>query len=432
MKKIEKIKHISSKPPFFHKFSFLDKYFVFFPVSGTLIEIDKESYRSLNLKNFPKDNFFQEEKEIYKNFDIKFENPKNLKSLCLIISQTCNMKCDYCFVDGGTYGKLNRLMSKKVAKDSIDFLIKNSKNFNLEVDFFGGEPLLNWKVVKEVVLYGEDRAKNFGKNLRFSLTTNGLLLSDEKIKFCNEHKVSLIISLDGPKEVNDKFRKLKNGRGSFDFVYPKVKNLVKNRDEGYYIRGTFTKETLSIFSYFKFFYQEGIKNISLEPVIIDEKNPLKIDKNSLKRVKKEYEKLGEYIYNERKSGKKINFYHFLISLQDGPCLGKMSFGCGAGVEYLAVDSLGNLFPCHFLTEFDEFKMGDIYNGIDIKKKEFFINLNDLSKKEICSKCWAKYLCGGGCIAHSYLVNKDPSIPPEDFCNLQKKRIEIGLFLNSIL
>ncbi len=430
MKKIERTKHIYSKPPFFHKFSFLKRFFVFFPISGSLIEIDKNSYNNLNLKNFPKNKFFLEELKIYKNFNPKFNKPENLKSLCLLVSQTCNMKCDYCFVDEGSYGKENRLMTSKVAKDSIDFLIKNSKNKNIEIDFFGGEPLLNWEVIKETIIYGLNESKKNNKNLRFSLTTNGTLLTDDKINFLNENKISLIISLDGPKEVNDKFRKFKNGNGSFDFIYPKVNNLIKKRDSGYYIRGTFTEETKSIFNSAKYLFENGFQNISLEPVVIEEVNPLKIKKESLKKIKKEYEKLGEYIFNERKKGNNLNFYHFLISLDEGPCLGKMSFGCGAGVEYLAVDSTGDLYPCHFLTEFDEFKMGNIYTGIDENLKKYFMNLNDLSKKPKCSNCWAKYLCGGGCIAHSYLVKGDPNLPPQDFCSLQKKRVEIGLFLNN--
>jgi len=431
VRKIERKKHISSKPPFFHKFSFLNRFFVFFPVSGTLIEIDKDSYKNLKLVNFPDDKFFLEEYEIYKNFNPNFNPPENLKSLCLLVSQTCNMKCDYCFVDGGSYGKENRLMSLKIAKDSVDFLLNISKNKNLEIDFFGGEPLLNWDVVKEVILYGKSEGEKKNKNLRFSLTTNGVLLTEDKIEFLNKNYVSLIISLDGPKEVNDKFRKLKNGYGTFDLIYPKIKKLIEKRDEGYYIRGTFTEETKSIFSTAKYFFEQGLKNISLEPVILEEKSTLAIKRDSLKKIEKEYEKLGEYIYNEKKKGKNLNFYHFLISLENGPCLGKMSFGCGAGVEYLAVDSNGDLYPCHFLTEFEEFKIGNIYKGIDENLKKYFIYLNDLSNKPKCSKCWAKYLCGGGCIAHSYLINKDPLIPPDEFCSLQKKRVEIGLFLNSI-
>lgn len=431
MKKIERIKHIYSKPPFFHKFSFLKRFFVFFPVSGTFIEIDKNSYQNLNLKIFPKNKFFLEEYDIYKNFNPKFNSPNNLKSLCLLVSQKCNMKCDYCFVDGGSFGKEDRLMSVKVAKDSVDFLIKNSKNRNIEIDFFGGEPLLNWDVVKETILYGLSEGKKNNKNLRFSLTTNGVLLTDDKIEFLNKNKISLIISLDGPKNVNDRFRKLKNGEGSFDLIYPKVVNLIKKRDDGYYIRGTFTEETKSIFLSAKFLFEEGFKNISLEPVIVDEKNPIKIKKDSMKKIKKDYEKIGEYIFNEKKKGNNLNFYHFLISLDEGPCLGKMSFGCGAGVEYLAVDSIGNLYPCHFLSEFDEFRIGNIYNGIDEELKDYFIKLNDLSNKPKCSSCWAKYLCGGGCIAHSYLINSDPLKPPLEFCSLQKKRVEIGLFLSNI-
>lgn len=430
MKKIERKKHISSKPPFFHKFSFLNRFFVFFPISGTLIEIDKDSYKNLKLSNFPQNNFFKDEYKIYKNFNLKFNPPENLKSLCLLVSQTCNMKCDYCFVDG-SINKNGDLMSLKVAKDSVDFLLKLSKNKNLEIDFFGGEPLLNWEVVKETILYGMAESKKKNKNLRFSLTTNGLLLTDDKIDFLNKNHVSLIISLDGPKKVNDKFRKLKNKDGTFNLIFPKIKNLIDKRSNGYYIRGTYTEKTKSIYSNAKYLFEVGFKNVSLEPVIINKENSLAINKNSLKKIKKEYEKLGEYLYNEKKKGRDLNFYHFLINLNGGPCLSKMSFGCGAGVEYIAVDSAGNLFPCHFLVEFEEFKMGNIYDGIDENLKKYFMYINNLSNKPKCSRCWAKYLCGGGCIAHSYLINSDPLIPPDEFCTLQKKRVEIGLFLNNI-
>lgn len=430
MKRIERKKHIYSKPPFFHKFSFLNRFFVFFPISGTLIEIDKDSYKNLKLSNFSLNKFFKEEYKIYKNINLKFNTPENLKSLCLLVSQTCNMKCDYCFVDG-SINKNSGLMSNQIAKDSVDFLLTVSKNKNLEIDFFGGEPLLNWEVVKETILYGMDESKKINKNLRFSLTTNGLLLTEEKIDFLNKNHVSLIISLDGPKNVNDKFRKLKNGDGTFNLIYPKIKNLIDKRGDGYYIRGTFTKETKSVYSNAKYLFESGFKNVSLEPVILNKKSSLAIDIDSLKKIKKEYEKLGKYLYNEKEKGNELNFYHFLINLNSGPCLGKMNFGCGAGVEYMAVDSAGNLYPCHFLVEFEEFKMGNIYDAVDKNLKKYFIKINNLSNKPKCSRCWAKYLCGGGCIAHSYLINNDPLIPPNEFCALQKKRIEIGLFLNNI-
>lgn len=430
MKKIERKKHISSKPPFFHKFSFLKRFFVFFPISGTLIEIDKDSYKNLKLSNFPLNKFFKDEYKIYKNFNLKFNPPENLKSLCLLVSQRCNMKCDYCFVDG-SINKKSGLMSIQIAKDSVDFLLKMSKNIHLEIDFFGGEPLLNWEVVKETILYGMAESKKKNKNLRFSLTTNGLLLTEDKINFLNSNCVSLIISLDGPKKVNDKFRKLKNGDGTFNLILPKIKNLIDKRGDGYYIRGTYTEKTKLIYSNAKYLFEIGFKNVSLEPVILDKENSLAINKKSLKKIKKEYEKLGEYLYNEKERGEVLNFYHFLINLNGGPCLGKMNFGCGAGVEYMAVDSAGNLYPCHFLVEFEEFKMGNIYDGIDENLKKYFIYINNLSNKPKCSRCWAKYLCGGGCIAHSYLINSDTLIPPNEFCTLQKKRVEIGLFLNNI-
>jgi uncharacterized protein len=426
---MEKRENLSFKPPFFHKFSILEKYFVFFPISGSLIEVDKETYLKLDEKDEIIDPFFIEEEEIWKKQEFKFDPPQNLKSLCLLISQSCNFKCDYCFVNEGKYNEKESLMEKDIAFKAVDFLIENSKTKHVEIDFFGGEPLLNWKVVKETIDYGYEKAKEYEKKLRFSLTTNGYLLDDEKINFLIENNVSLIISLDGPKEVNDSHRKLKNGDGTYDLIFDNIKKL---RDyEGYYIRGTFTNKTKEIFKSAKFLYENGFHNISLEPVILEKGNPLFINEIDIKKIKNEYEKLGKYIYEEKLKGNKLNFYHFNVDLSQGPCLGKMSFGCGAGVEYLAVDSKGDLYPCHFLKEFKEFKIGNLYNGIDLDKKDYFIELNKIDSKEKCRSCWAKYLCGGGCIAHFYFLNKDPKIPRDEFCELQKKRLEIALFLNSL-
>ncbi|MDI6860661.1 MAG: SPASM domain-containing protein [Caldisericia bacterium] len=429
MKKIEKIESLSFKPPLFHKFSFLNRFFVFFPITGSLIEVDKDFYFNLNENSLIDEPFLNEEKKIWEKYDVKFNPPKYLKSLCLLISQTCNMKCDYCFVNDGTFGDNESLMDENVSLKAVDFLIENSKTKHIEIDFFGGEPLINWKVVRKTIEYGGKRSKEYGKILRFSLTTNGVLLDEEKLNFLKENFVSLIISLDGPPEVNNLHRKMKNGSNSFDYVYKNIKNL-KNY-EGYYIRGTFTNKTKDIFENAKFFYENGFKNISLEPVILDKENPLSLKKEDLKELKKEYEKLGEYIYNEKLKGNKLNFYHFNIDLSNGPCLGKMNFGCGAGVEYLAVDTKGDIYPCHFLKEFKEFKVGNIFDGIDENKKNYFMYLNDINSKEKCKSCWAKYLCGGGCIAHSYFINSDPLKMPDDFCEIQKKRIEIGLLINSL-
>lgn len=429
MREREKKKNLSSKPEFFHKFSLFDRYFVFFPISGSLIEVDEYTFLNLEKDNENLDQFFYEEKKIWEEYDVKFDTPQNLKSICLLISQKCNFKCDYCFVHEGKYNEKESLMDKEISFKAVDFLIENSKTKNVEIDFFGGEPLLNWDVVKETIEYGYKVAKENGKRIRFSLTTNGALINDDRLNFLIENSVSLIISLDGPKEINDIHRKLDNERGTFDLIFEKIKKI-KNY-KGYYIRGTFTNKTKEIFKSALFFYENGFKNISLEPVILEEENPLCLKEKDIEDVMLEYEKLGKYIYEEKLKGNLLNFYHFHVDLSEGPCLGKMSFGCGAGVEYLAVDSKGDLYPCHFLKEFEEFKMGNVFDGIDKDKKNYFIEINKLDSKEKCKSCWAKYLCGGGCIAHFYFLNKDPNIPREEFCELQKKRLEIGLFLNSL-
>jgi len=244
-----------SKPPLFHKFEVLGHFFLFFPISGTLVEIEKEDFLHLSEDNYPEDELFKEERVIWEKGPPKFKPPTSLKSMCLLISQTCNMKCSYCFVDGGTYGGKERLMSEKLAKDAILYLLDNAKTRNVEVDFFGGEPLLNWKVVKETVIFGKREAEKKNKRIRFSLTTNGVLLNEDKMDFFDEYKVSLILSLDGPKSINDMYRKMKDGRGSFDFVWDKIKMVRDRREEGYYVRGTFTRKVLNIGEISRFFWE---------------------------------------------------------------------------------------------------------------------------------------------------------------------------------
>lgn len=430
MKETQKRETGSSKPPFFHKFEVLNHFFLFFPISGTLVEVDKDDFSNLSEDNYPEDAFFKEEREIWEKGPPKFKPPTFLKSMCLLVSQTCNMKCSYCFVDGGTYGGKERLMSEKIAKDAILYLLNNAKTRNVEVDFFGGEPLLNWKVVKETVVFGNREAEKRNKRIRFSLTTNGVLLNEEKMDFFDEYKVSLILSLDGPKSINDMYRKMKDGRGSFDFVWDKIKMVRDRRNEGYYIRGTFTRKNLNIGEISRFFWENKFPYLSLEPAILPEENEMAIRKEDLSKIIDEYEKMAKEIYERRKIGEDYHFYHFNIDLEGGPCIGKMSFGCGAGVEYIAIDTNGDIYPCHWFSEFPQMKMGNIYTGIDEEKKKIFVQANILDNKK-CKTCWAKYLCGGGCIAHSYLRYKDLFKPPEEFCTLQKRRIEIGLFLNSI-
>lgn len=430
MKETQRKEIGSSKPQFFHKFEVLDHFFLFFPISGSLIEVGKSDYFNVSVDSYPPNDFFKEEREIWENRSLKFKPPVYLKSMCLLVSQTCNMKCSYCFVDGGSFGGDERLMSERVAKDSILYLLNNSKIRNVEVDFFGGEPLLNWEVVKKTIIFGKGEAEKRKKRIRFSLTTNGVLLNQEKMDFFDKYKVSLIFSLDGPKSINDMYRKMRDGRRSFSFVWDKAKMLRDRRSEGYYIRGTFTRKNLNIKEISNFFWKNEFPYLSLEPAILPEDNGMAIKNEDLSIILKEYEDVAEEIYKRRRKGENYHFYHFNIDLEGGPCTGKMSFGCGAGVEYMAVDVNGDIYPCHWFSEFPEMRMGNIYTGIDEAKRKKFIEANILDNKK-CKTCWAKYLCGGGCLAHSYLRYKDLFTPPEEFCTLQKRRIEIGLFLNSI-
>ncbi len=355
-----------------------------------------------------------------------------VKALCLHIAHDCNLKCKYCFAEEGEYHGKRELMSLEVGKKAIDFLIKASgTRKNLEVDFFGGEPLMNFDVVKGIVEYARSIEKENGKNFRFTITTNGILLNDEIMDYINKNMHNVVLSIDGRKEVNDRMRVRAGGQGSYDAIVPKFQKLAESRNQtGYYVRGTFTKHNLDFGKDVMHLADLGFKQISIEPVVADSSEDYAISEEDLPVIFAEYEKLAKDILERRKSGQWFNFFHFMIDLTGGPCVTKRLVGCGSGTEYLAVTPNGDLYPCHQFAGREEFKMGNVDTGVvkhNIRKE--FEQCNVYSKPE-CKKCWAKFYCSGGCTANSFNTHGDLITPYEIGCEMQKKRIECAIMIKA--
>ena len=353
-----------------------------------------------------------------------------VKSMCLNIAHDCNLKCKYCFASTGDFGTSRKLMSEKVAKKSIDFLIKNSgSRHNLEVDFFGGEPLINFEVIKDTVMYARGLEKKCNKNFRFTVTTNGLLLKDDVIDFINKEMSNVVLSMDGRKEINDFCRKTNSDKGSYDVIVPKFQKLVNNRkDKDYYIRGTFTKRNLDFSKDVMHLNDLGFEQISVEPVTCEKTSVFAIREKDLEKIKNEYENLTNLMINVRKNGKYFNFFHFMLDLDSGPCILKKLKGCSCGVEYVAVTPEGDIYPCHQFVGKDEWKMGNVLDDtFNLNLREVFINANIYTKKD-CKRCWARFYCSGGCNANNFNENKDILKPHKIMCELQKKRLECAVIL----
>lgn len=365
-------------------------------------------------------------KEEYININY---NPQNVvKALCLHVAHDCNLKCEYCFASQGDFKGQRLLMPLEIGKKALEFLVENSGNRrNLEVDFFGGEPLMNFDVVKELVKYGRELEKKHNKRFRFTITTNGILLNDDNMKFINENMDNVVLSLDGRKEVNDRMRKTLNGNGSFDIIVPKFLELVKLRgDKLYYVRGTFTSHNLDFSKDVLKLNEIGFDSISVEPVVASAENDYAILEEHLETILNEYEELSSKYIELKKAGKGFEFFHFMIDLNQGPCLIKRVVGCGAGVEYLAVTPEGDLYPCHQFVGNEEFKMGDVFTGVSNEElREKFKKANVLTKSE-CRECWARFYCSGGCHANAYNFNKDITKPYKIGCEMEKKRIECAI------
>jgi len=362
-----------------------------------------------------------------------------VKSMCLLIAHDCNMKCEYCFADEGCFGGERNWMTEEVAKTAIDFLIEKScSRHNLEVDFFGGEPLLNFGVVKKTVEYARSLEQKHNKTFRFTITTNGVLLDDEKIDFINREMSNAVLSLDGRKEVHDRIRTKKDGGGTYDAVVSKFQKLVSLRKSNlpdkkdYYLRGTFTRYNLDFTNDVFHIAELGFDQLSVEPVVAPDSAPYSLRKEDLPRIFNEYETLAKRIVERRNNGGYFNFFHFMIDLEGGPCAIKRVKGCGCGNEYVAIAANGDIYPCHQFVGVAAKKMGSVMDGsIDLTMKSEFAAA-DIFTKEECQKCWAKFFCSGGCNANNYLYRGNILKPYEMSCEMERKRIECAVMIKAAL
>ena len=372
-------------------------------------------------------------KDTYENYIMDFKKrPTVVKALCLHIAHDCNLACQYCFAEEGEYHGRRALMSFEVGKKALDFLIANSGNRrNLEVDFFGGEPLMNWQVVKDLVAYGREQEKLHDKKFRFTLTTNGVLLNDEVMEFCNREMGNVVLSIDGRKEVHDKMRPFRKGAGSYDLIVPKFQQFAESRHQGkYYVRGTFTHYNLDFSEDVLHLADLGFKQISVEPVVAEPKEPYAIREEDLPKLFEEYDKLAVEMIRRHKSGEDFNFFHFMIDLEGGPCVAKRLSGCGSGTEYLAVTPWGDFYPCHQFVGNEKFLLGNVDEGIlntDIRDEFKCCNVY---AKEKCRKCFARFYCSGGCAANAYNFSGDICGAYDIGCELQKKRIECAIMIKA--
>ena len=363
------------------------------------------------------------------NLDLK-KRDSVIKALCLHVAHTCNLNCEYCFAGQGKYHGEDAIMSFEVGKAALDFLVKNSgTRKNLEVDFFGGEPLVNFDVVKKLVAYARSIEKETGKHFRFTLTTNGVLLDDDVIDFLNKEMNNVVLSLDGRKEINDAKRKRLDGQGSYDIIVPKFQNFVKKRgDKEYYMRGTFTRNNLDFTNDIFHMLDLGFKELSMEPVVSKPDTEYALREEDLDTIYEQYEILAKEMIKRRREKNPFTFYHYMIDLSGGPCIYKRITGCGSGTEYLAVTPNGDFYPCHQFVGDKNFLMGNVRDGItNTKLRDEFKLCNVYSRKE-CENCWAKLYCSGGCAANSFHTTGSINGVYEYGCKLFKKRIECAIMV----
>jgi len=441
-----------------HKFKQGDLYFVLDVNSGAVHVIDEIVYDALD--HYPKNNAvtvirllkdkYPENaiKETLEEIDYLIENEMLftddayvnsvefnnrapvVKALCLHVAHDCNIRCAYCFASQGDFKGDRSLMSYEVGKKALDLLVANSGNRrNLEVDFFGGEPLMNFEVVKQLVAYGRSIEAEHNKNFRFTLTTNGVLLNDEIIDYVNEHMSNVVLSIDGRKEVNDKMRYTISGGGTYDIIVEKFKRLVEKRaGKSYYVRGTFTKHNLDFAKDVIHLADLGFKSTSVEPVVAKPTDSYAITEEDIDYLNKQYEELAQEMVNRHNTENAFSFFHFALDMGQGPCVVKRLSGCGAGSEYLAITPEGDIYPCHQFVGDEHFKMGNVLAGIlDFGLTNQFKNAH-VYNKEKCRTCWAKFYCSGGCHANAYNFNHDIFIPYDLGCELEKKRIESSIYI----
>ena len=372
-------------------------------------------------------------KDSYENYIMDFKKrPTVVKALCLHIAHDCNLACQYCFAEEGEYHGRRALMSFEVGKKALDFLIANSgSRRNLEVDFFGGEPLMNWQVVKDLVAYGREQEKIHDKNFRFTLTTNGVLLDDEIMEFCNKEMGNVVLSIDGRKEVHDKMRPFRKGAGSYDLIVPKFQKFAESRNQDkYYARGTFTHYNLDFSEDVLHLADLGFKQISVEPVVAEPSEPYAIKEEDLPQLFEEYDKLAAEMVKRKEEGKDFNFFHFMIDLEGGPCVAKRLSGCGSGTEYLAVTPWGDFYPCHQFVGNEKFLMGNVDEGIKATEIRDEFKCCNVYAKEKCRNCFARFYCSGGCAANAYNFTGDICGTYDVGCELQKKRIECAIMIKA--
>jgi len=371
--------------------------------------------------------------DIYQNVAKNWNKQSVVKALCLHVAHDCNLRCKYCFADTGEFHGKRSIMSAEVGKKAIDFVIANSGNRrNIEIDYFGGEPLMNFETVKEITEYAKQEGEKHDKNFRFTITTNGILL-DEKVKeYVNENMSNVVLSLDGRKEVNDEMRRRVDGSGSYDAIVPKFIDLAQSRkQDNYYVRGTFTAKNLHFADDVLHMADLGFKQTSVEPVVAPETEDYALTPEHIPVVFAEYEKLAEEYVKRRSEGRGFNFFHFMVDLEQGPCVVKRLSGCGAGHEYLAVTPEGDIYPCHQFVGNEKFKMGNVFGGaLDEDIRSMFEKSNIYTKPK-CEDCFAKFYCSGGCSANAYNFNGDINMPYDLACEFERKRVECAIAIEAV-
>lgn len=369
-----------------------------------------------------------------KAIDAFTDRPTVVKALCLHIAHDCNLACRYCFAEEGEYHGRRALMSFEVGKKALDFLIANSgARRNLEVDFFGGEPLMNWEVVKQLVKYGREQEKIHNKNFRFTMTTNGVLVNDEVIEFCNKEMSNVVMSLDGRKEVHDHMRPFRKGAGSYDLIVPKFQKWAESRHQDkYYARGTFTHHNLDFSKDVLHMADLGFEQISVEPVVAPAEEDYAIKPEDLPKIFEEYDLLAKEMIKRNKAGNGFNFFHFMIDLTGGPCVYKRLSGCGSGTEYLAVTPWGDLYPCHQFVGEEKFILGNVDEGIVHPEICNEFKGCNVYAKEACKKCFARFYCSGGCAANAYNFKGTINDVYDIGCELQRKRVECALMIKAAM
>lgn len=356
-----------------------------------------------------------------------------IKALCLNVIHGCNLRCKYCFADEGEYNGHKGVMSLETAKKAIDYVVKRSgPRKNIEIDLFGGEPTLIMDTIKEIIKYARENEKKWNKNIRFTMTTNSTLLDDEMMEYMDKEMGNIILSLDGRKEVNDKVRIKPDGSGSYDDILPNIKKMISKRTKGktFYVRGTFTRENTDFYNDVKAMLNEGFREISIEPVVLPDGNPMAIREEDLPEIFANYDKLYDEMLRRKKENDEFTFYHFNIDIQGGPCVYKRISGCGAGFEYVAITPQGDVYPCHQFVGHEEYKLGNIYDDTFDKELSRKFKESHIYNKPKCRECWARFYCSGGCQANNINFNGDMRIPYEIGCKMQKKRIECAIALKA--